>query len=103
PAGYARVSEAMALNGYLGELVDLPTIMNDRSYWFAVYGTPSSDEPWGWQLFGHHVALNFVSVGGRHVIAPAFIGAEPALSDDERPPLFDAREQIAIELAESLD
>lgn len=103
PAGYARVVEAMSLNGYLGELVDLPTIMNDRSYWFALYGTPSSDEPWGWQLFGHHVALNFVSVGGRHVIAPVFLGAEPALSEDERPPLFDAREQIAIELAESLD
>ncbi|GGD70657.1 DUF3500 domain-containing protein [Microbacterium murale] len=103
PDGYARVVEAMALNGYLGELVDLPTIMNDRSYWFALYGTPSADEPWGWQLFGHHVALNFVSVGGRHVIAPVFLGAEPALSDDERPPLFDAREQLAIELAESFD
>lgn len=103
PEGYARVVEAMALNGYLGELVDLPTIMNERSYWFALYGTPSADEPWGWQLFGHHVALNFVTVGGRHVIAPVFLGAEPALSDDERAPLFDAREQLAIELAESLD
>lgn len=103
PEGYARVVEAMALNGYLGELVDLPTIMNERSYWFALYGTPSADEPWGWQLFGHHVALNFVTVGGRHVIAPVFLGAEPALSDDERAPLFDAREQLAIELASSLN
>ncbi|MGP6169999.1 DUF3500 domain-containing protein [Microbacterium sp. A204] len=103
PVGYERLAEAMALNGYLGGLVDLPSIMNDRSYWFALYGTPSPDQPWGWQLFGHHVALNFVSVGGRHVIAPVFLGAEPALSDDERPPLFDAREQLAIELAESLD
>lgn len=103
PEGFERVSEAMDLNGFLGELVALPKIMNNRSYWFALYGEPSADEPWGWQVYGHHVALNFVSVGGRHVIAPVFIGAEPALSDDERPPLFDAREQIAIELAESLD
>ncbi|BDZ40091.1 DUF3500 domain-containing protein [Microbacterium suwonense] len=103
PAGYERVTEAMALNGYLGELVDLPTIMNDRSYWFALYGTPSSGEPWGWQLFGHHVAVHFVSVGGRHVIAPVFLGAEPALSDGERPPLFEEREQLAIGLAQSLD
>jgi len=102
PEGYARVTEAMALNGYLGQLVDLPTIMNDRSYWFALYGTPSADAPWGWQLYGHHVALNFVSVGGRHVIAPVFLGAEPALSDDARPPLFAARERAAIELASSL-
>lgn len=101
PEGYERVAEGMALNGYLGELVDLPTVMNDRSYWFALYGTPDPLEPWGWQLFGHHVVVNFVSVGGRHVVAPVFIGAEPALSD-VRPPLFAARERTALELASSL-
>lgn len=99
--GYERALEAMELNGYLGELVDLPRIMNNRSYWFSMFGTPSATEPWGWQLFGHHLALNFITVGGRDVIAPIFLGAEPALSDGERPPLFDAREQLAIELAES--
>jgi len=99
--GYARTREAMELNGYLGELVDLPTIMNDRSYWFALYGTPGAG-PWGWQLFGHHVAVHSVFVGARQVIAPVFLGAEPALSDDERPPLFDARERTALELAASL-
>lgn len=101
PRGYERVREAMALNGYLGELVDLPAIMNDRSYWISLFGDPSSGQPWGFQLFGHHLALNFVSVGSRHVIAPVFIGAEPALSDGARPPIFAAREQTAIELAAS--
>lgn len=64
--GYAQVSGAMELNGHLGELVGLPTVMNRHSYWFSVFGDPSTGargEPWGWQLFGHHVALNFVSVG----------------------------------------
>ena len=103
PAGYARVTEAMALNGYLGELVDLPTVLNDRSYWFSLFGTPDPLEPWGWQLFGHHVAVNVVSVGGRHVIAPVFLGGEPALSDGARPPLFEAREETALALAGSLD
>lgn len=103
PEGFERVREAMDLNGYLGELVALPKIMNNRSYWFSLFGQPSADGSWGWQLYGHHVALNFVSIAGRHVIAPVFIGAEPALSDDERPPLFDAREQLALELAQSLD
>ena len=102
PEGYARAREAMDLNGYLGELTALPTIMNNRSYWFSIFGEPSASGPWGWQLFGHHLALNFVTVGGRDVIAPIFIGAEPALSDGERPSLFDAREQLAIELGESL-
>jgi hypothetical protein len=100
--GYSRVREAMELNAYLGELVDLPTIMNARSYWFALFGTPTADEPWGWQLFGHHVAVNWVSVGGREVVAPVFIGAEPALSDGAHTPIFDAREQSALRLAASL-
>jgi hypothetical protein len=102
PQGYQRVTEAMALNGFLGGLVDLPTVMNDRSYWFSLFGTPDGVTPWGWQLFGHHVAVNFVCVAGRHVIAPVFLGAEPALCDESSPPLFDAREKVALELAGSL-
>lgn len=101
PAGYERVIGAMDLNGYLGELTELPTIMNNRSYWVSLFGDPAGETPWGWQLFGHHVAVNCIWVGGRCVIAPVFIGAEPALSD-VYPPLFAAREQIAIELATSL-
>ncbi|KZM77096.1 DUF3500 domain-containing protein [Cellulosimicrobium cellulans] len=100
--GYERVREAMALNGFLGELVGLPEVMNDRSYWFSLFGEPSPDGAWGWQLFGHHVAVSFVSVAGRHVVAPVFLGAEPALTD-ERPPLFAAREEVALALATSLD
>ena len=102
PKGYDRVTEAMALNGYLGELVDLPAVLNDRSYFFALYGEPDPVEPWGWQLFGHHVAVNFVSVGGRQVVAPVFIGGEPALTDGARPSLFADRERLGIQLASSL-
>lgn len=102
PEGYDRVREAMELNGFLGELVDLPLVMNDRSYWFSIFGTPSVDEPWGFQIFGHHLAVNFFTVGGREVIAPVFIGAEPALSEDARRPIFDDRERLALRLASSL-
>jgi hypothetical protein len=103
PEGFARVREAMELNGYLGELVALPMIMNDRSYWFSIFGEPSVDRPWGWQLYGHHIALNFVTVGGTEVLGPIFLGAEPALSGAERAPLFAARESLALRLAGSLD
>jgi hypothetical protein len=100
--GYELVCELMELNGFLGNLTDLPTVMNPRSYSIALFGTPSDDAPWGWQLFGHHVALNFVSVGGRQVIAPVFLGAEPAVSLDGRPPVFADRVAVALELAGSL-
>ena len=102
PEGYARVLEAMELNGFLGDLVHLPLLMNKRSYWFSLFGDPTEDGAWGWQLFGHHVAVNFVSVAGRHVIAPVFIGAEPALTDGARPPIFERREELALGLARSL-
>lgn len=101
PAGFDRVVEAMSLNGFLGDLVGLPTVMNERSYWFSIFGTPDPFEPWGWQLFGHHVAVNFVSVAGRNVIAPLFLGAEPALSEEHKP-LFADREAVALRLAGSL-
>jgi hypothetical protein len=101
PEGWDLVSGAMSLNGYLGELVGLPTVMNDRSYQVSLFGTPSREGPWGWQLFGHHVAVNFLSTGGRHVIAPVFIGGEPAVADGW-PPLFADREARALELAASL-
>lgn len=102
PEGYELVREVMDLNGFLGELVDLPTVMNSRSYFVSLFGTPSDDEPWGWQLFGHHLALNVLYVGGRQVIAPIFLGAEPAVTSDDRASIFEAREATAIELADSL-
>lgn len=101
PEGYDRVAEAMDLNAFLGSLTDLPTIMNARSYWFSLFGRPSSDDPWGWQLFGHHVAVNVLVVGGREVIAPVFLGAEPAASGGDRPSLFHRREELALTLAAS--
>ncbi|WP_208321970.1 DUF3500 domain-containing protein [Paramicrobacterium chengjingii] len=101
PAGYDRVVDAMELNGFLGELTGLPCILNSRSYWVSLYGNPSTSEPWGWQLFGHHVALNVVMVGGRQVIAPVFLGAEPASSEGSRPTLFETRERLALELGSS--
>lgn len=99
--GWARVDGAMRLNGFLGELTALPAIMNERSFWFSLYGDPGVGEPWGWQLFGHHVAVSFLTVGGRDVVAPVFLGGEPALSD-AHPPLFAAREELGLALMASL-
>lgn len=101
--GFERVRTVMALNGLLGEIVQLPTIMNEHSYWIALYGGPSVESPWGWQLFGHHLALNTVFVAGRTVIAPVFLGAEPAVPTGEHPALFEERERLALELVSSLD
>ncbi|WP_243065149.1 DUF3500 domain-containing protein [Humibacter sp. RRB41] len=101
PAGFTKVTGAMALNGMLGELVEVPRVLNERSYWFSVFGTPEVGGTWGWQLFGHHVAVNWVSDRGRQTCAPVFLGAEPAVVDGAG--LFDERVHLALDLAGSWD
>ncbi|MGW1786955.1 DUF3500 domain-containing protein [Streptomyces sp. NPDC002143] len=77
PDGFRLVHDMMLINGFLGEVVGLETILNEFSYNFALYGSPDLVAPWGWQLFGHHCAVNCLVVEGRMVLSPVFLGAEP--------------------------
>jgi len=77
PEGYELVHAMMLINGFLGEVVGLPTVLGEFSYNIALYGTPDLHAPWGWQLFGHHAAVNCLVVEGRMVLSPVFLGAEP--------------------------
>jgi hypothetical protein len=77
PEGYEIAHAMMLINGFLGEVVDLETILNEFSYNIALYGTPDLRAPWGWQLYGHHCAVNCLVVEGRMVLSPVFLGAEP--------------------------
>ncbi|WP_427116462.1 DUF3500 domain-containing protein [Pseudarthrobacter scleromae] len=80
--GFELVRNLMRINGFLGDLVELPLLMNEFSYNFALYGDPSETEPWGWQIFGHHAALNCLVAGTQLVVSPVFMGAEPDMIDD---------------------
>jgi len=77
PEGYELAHAMMLINGFLGEVVDLETVLNEFSYNIALYGEPDLRAPWGWQLFGHHCAVNCLVVEGRMVLSPVFLGAEP--------------------------
>jgi len=77
PEGYDLAHGMMLINGFLGEVVDLPTVLNQFSYNIALYGEPDPVAPWGWQLYGHHCAVNCLVVAGRMVLSPVFLGAEP--------------------------
>ena len=80
--GYEKTSEVMRLNRVLGDLVGGPAVMNEWSYLFCLFGTPSAISPWGWQLFGHHLALNCLFIDGQMVLSPTFLGAEPIWADE---------------------
>jgi hypothetical protein len=82
PEGFASVRAMMLVNGFLGDVVDLPTVLGEWSYNIALYGTPDPRAPWGWQLYGHHCAVNCLVVEGRMVVSPVFLGAEPDEIDE---------------------
>jgi hypothetical protein len=76
PSGFEQVRAIMRLNRVLG-------------YYLSVSGHPGSDDPWGWQLDGHHLNINCVVLRDQMVVTPSFMGAEPRVSD--RQPFPEAR------------
>ncbi|WP_189321032.1 DUF3500 domain-containing protein [Streptomyces flaveus] len=103
--GFRLVHDMMLINGFLGEVVGLQSILNEFSYNFALYGNPDSTSPWGWQLFGHHCAVHCLVVEGRMVVSPVFLGAEPN-EIDEGPhagrPAFTDRIRLGTDLMAAL-
>jgi hypothetical protein len=79
--GFAMARGAMKLNRFLGDLVGGPAVLGEWAYIFSVFGAPSVSEPWGWQLFGHHLSLNCFVIGEQIVLTPCFLGAEPNYAD----------------------
>jgi hypothetical protein len=71
--------DIMRLNHTLGELNhDNFVEYGEWLYWITVMGTPSATEPWGWQLDGHHLIVNYFVLGEQVVMTPSFFGSEPA-------------------------
>lgn len=77
PEGYQKAVSAMRINHFLGELVNTPSICNEFSYNFVIFGRPSATRPWGFQFYGHHLCLNIFFYQRQIVISPWFTGAEP--------------------------
>ena len=79
--GYETSRAVMRLNRFLGDLVGGPAVLGEWAYTFCLFGEPHARDPWGWQLFGHHLAVNCFIVDRQMVLTPAFLGAEPAFAD----------------------
>jgi hypothetical protein len=80
--GFDQVWGAMLMNELLGEIVGNTSILNAWNYAITIFGPPSERDPWGWQLQGHHVAVNCFVLGDQIVATPQFVGAEPAIIDE---------------------
>jgi len=76
--GLTLTRDIMRLNHTLGELNGNDFVQyGEWFYWLTVMGTPSATEPWGWQIDGHHVIINYYVQGDQVVMTPTFVGSEP--------------------------
>jgi hypothetical protein len=79
-AGYHTARDIMRLNEHALEITGKPDEYSEWYYWVSVFGTPSPDQPWGWQVDGHHLNFNCFVIGDQLVLTPAFLGSEPVLA-----------------------
>ena len=75
--GFRQTRDIMRLNGAIAELVKNFDEYGEDLYHLTVMGTPSATEPWGWQLDGHHLIINYFVLGDQVVMTPTFMGSEP--------------------------
>ncbi|MEM7097203.1 MAG: DUF3500 domain-containing protein [Pseudomonadota bacterium] len=82
--GYQTARDVMRLEGHLADLLDNHTEYGEQRYWLTIMGVPSTTEPWGWQLDGHHLIVNFFVLGDQVVMTPTFVGSEPTWAESGR-------------------
>jgi len=79
--GLKQTQDIMKLNGTLAELTNRFDEYGEWLYWITIMGEPSATKPWGWQLDGHHVVINYFILGDQVVMSPVFMGSEPVKAE----------------------
>ena len=104
--GFAQARDIMRLNEVLSMASGSPDEFGEWPYFVSIFGTPSPDEPWGWQLDGHHVNVNCFVLGDEIVLTPTFMGSEPCKVTSgpfAGIEVFRPEQQVGIDLIRSLD
>ena len=79
--GLETTRNVMRLNHTVAEMTNNFTEYGEGLYNLVVFGTPSPGEPWGWQLEGHHLIINYFVLGDQVVMTPTFMGSEPVVAE----------------------
>ncbi|MEV7038415.1 DUF3500 domain-containing protein [Amycolatopsis sp. NPDC051061] len=76
--GYSQVEAIQSADDWLKANSDGGNSdFGDENYYLAVYGTPSTTDPFMVQFGGHHLARNYTYKGATASFTPAFTGTEP--------------------------
>jgi hypothetical protein len=103
--GFQTARDVMRLNDLVRLITGNAEEYGEWLYWLSVMGQPGPDEPWGWQLDGHHLIVNCFILGDQIVLTPMFMGSEPVSAD--RGPhagtrVFQAEEEEGLALMRAL-
>ena len=104
--GFQRSRDIMRLNHTLAELTSNFDEFGEWLYFFTLMGEPSADKPWGWQLDGHHLIVNYFVLGDQVVMTPTFMGSEPVTARSGKfagVSVMQEEKLRALELMETLD
>ena len=80
-SGLQLSKDIMKLNHTLGEINNNFEEYGEWLYWITIMGEPSQSKPWGWQIDGHHLIINYFVLGDQVVMSPVFIGSEPVIAE----------------------
>jgi hypothetical protein len=103
--GFTLARNIMRLNDVLAQVTGRREEYGEWYYWLSILGEPSDDQPWGWQIDGHHLIINCFVLGDQLVMSPAFYGSEPTHAESGPyvgTRVFEAEEQQALALMHSL-
>lgn len=103
--GLKKSKNIMALEGHIAYVLNNYDEYGEERYYFTFMGSPSDTEPWGWQLDGHHLIINYFILGDQVVMTPTFMGTEPVKAEEG--PFagtreFEAEEQLGLQMIQAL-
>jgi Protein of unknown function (DUF3500) len=80
-SGYTAARNIMKLNEHVRELTGRNEEYGEWHYFLSIFGEPSPETPWGWQIDGHHLIINCFMLGDQMVMTPNFLGSEPVFAE----------------------
>ncbi|MFG2798455.1 DUF3500 domain-containing protein [Streptomyces pseudovenezuelae] len=97
--GLETTEKIRRINQAAGEAIGNTSAFNEDAYYWTVMGTPSADEPWGFQFDGHHLVINYFVLGDQVVMSPCFWGSEPTSMEIDGETVTVCHEEVAASLA----
>ncbi len=103
--GLQLSKDIMKTDKTLSELNNDDPIYDEQLYFFSIMGTPSMTDPWGFQIDGHHLVINYFILKDQVIMTPVFMGGEPIVTTSGKYKgnvIFQDEQNIGLKFMQSL-